>query len=178
MTTIKKRKIYSTTSKPFEKLTKAEKRVTIAKDVLLQLKAGLLSFESFSYLSTPSSLWYKCDMELKDILPETESPCYVCAKGALFISDIMRRDECTLRDAENSSENKMVSRLSDIFDLFQLDLIETSYECDIINDHTGRLRCSRKLSKAIKFGLLFPSKTKRMIAIMNNIIKNNGTFKP
>jgi hypothetical protein len=176
---------------------KAEKRVTLAKDVILQLELQRLIAYSGDYICglnltfDENGKLIKNDVELQSILPT--QTCRVCAKGAFFIADIMRRDKMKISEAKHGIGNeKIVRRLSDIFTRNQLDLIETAFEKSVIYEENETLMEEKVIKstgdvdyiytplakKAISFGKKYKDTTNRMIAIMNNIIKNNGEFKP
>lgn len=158
MTKVKKTK--------FELATKAEKRVIIAKDVILQIKAKKFKATSNVYIrpSKKFSEFGKFTDSLKDVLPaffESGATCSCCAKGALFISTVSKRNECTIDETKNLGSYEIVQNLSDIFTESQLDKIEQYFE-----GWVG------------EYDIDYPDTDNRLIVICNNIIKNNGTFKP
>jgi len=176
--------------KSFSKLTKAEKRVAIAKDVLKWIKVGMIRPEHDGYFEMDDKLKTKIDSiegkkELQELLPGTT--CNVCAKGALFIADIMKRDNFTTKNLSFIGNCTIVKRLDGIFSENQLNLIETAFEKNIIHDNKdllsykndeGYYHNSSLGQKAIDFGNKYDEPEERLIAIMKNIIKNKGTFKP
>jgi hypothetical protein len=187
MTTTKENKIkslMSTQPKTFSKMTKAEKRVAIAKDVLIQIKKGISIPTTDNYFGGLSgkicNLTYEKE-ELQNILPE--SKCEVCAKGALFIADILRRDNFQIDRNTNIYGGTIHKRLTDIFTRNQLDLIETAFEKNVIEDENKYLvinyvERTEVAKAAIRFGRRYTTEKNRLIGIMNNIIKNKGIFIP
>jgi hypothetical protein len=104
-----------------------------------------------------------------------------------------------LGDALGDSNTKFYNGLTKIFSKSQLELIETAFELGLgyylfdysdVNVHgDGSLKwdayenpsltkAERKLYYAVKFGKLHASYANRMIAIMENIVKNGGRFAP
>ncbi len=82
------------------------------------------------------------------------------------------------------------THLSDVFDIVQLGLIESAFEINSTYAY-GALRRSRDGSysdtfdedvefcnAAVDFGYRYKTDTGRLKGIMNNIVKNGGTFKP
>jgi hypothetical protein len=186
MTTTKEntiKSLMSTQPKAFSKMTKAEKRVAIAKDVLIQIKKGISIPTKDNYFGGLSgkicNLTYKKE-ELQNILPE--SKCEVCAKGALFIADILRRDNFQIDRNTYLYGSDIHRRLTDIFTRNQMDLIETAFEKNVVEDDNEYLyihyRKTEIAAAAISFGSKYSTEKTRLIGIMNNIIKNNGTFIP
>lgn len=144
-----------------DSLPKNQARVEIAKDVLASVKIGKLQ---------PDHIY--CDLygvkkgDLRTQIPNLR--CNVCAVGAMFLADIARRNKysvtpysessVTKGDYWNCGRSKVLHRLRDFFSDAQLDLIETHYEYEWFQE--------------------IPDDELRMNAIMENIIKNKGTFKP
>ena len=181
----------------FYGMSPAQKRVSIAKDVILQIKTkrfismagnGYIENEELDALITDESN----ECELKSILNKTKNPCIVCGIGSLFVSEISKRNNFKVNTDIIDSVNKINSekikkRFKGIFSEHQLDLIETAFEKRVVNEDNNLLGvgegfylgfCFTKLAeKYINFGKSFKEDNDRLIAIMNNIIVNNGTFK-
>ncbi len=172
------------TNKAFAEATPAEQRVIIAKDVILRLetknllaaKGAFLKEGSFDVLNL-----YTSRISLKNYLNKNDrNSCVVCAKGALFCSIIGRNNKMTIGAMVNGNGgNNLYSgghqRLLEYFSREQLDLIETAFEgksyLNICNAKT--------LQGAIYFyNANLESHYNRLVAICNNIIENQGTFKP
>jgi hypothetical protein len=176
-------------NKKFYKLTKAQQRVHIAKDVLLQLKSKKFIASKGCYISS-NELENKINehdsIELKSLLP-TIASCEVCAKGSLFLSEVMNRNDFKVgRDEEDFNTigiSKISRRLNDIFTDNQLDLIETAFEKRVIVDDNNYLQghfgdYTNVANKAIEFGEKYKTDNDRLVAILKNLISNKGAFKP
>ena len=172
------------TNEAFEKASPDQKRVMIAKDVLLRIELRNINMKRGNFLSKRSLPLEKGSF--KDMLNYYKRPvCDVCAKGALFCSIIGRVNNLTID--ELLSMDIMVSSFSDpahqelkkYFSEEQIDLIEIALEGSSflnIADYDD-------YGKAIDFHHNHfvesdSSAEYNMIAICNNIIENNGTFKP
>lgn len=169
----------------FNRLSKAAKRVALAKDVLEQIKAKRYSPTSGVYVEVNATeaaeefgLSNLDDLEANKALLTGMASCTVCAKGALFMSHVMKTNDCTIDQANNSDDSDSIGdRLDDIFDRDQLDLIESAFERDS-NHCSGTDNSDDLVDKAVDFGYKYSNSDKRLIGIMNNIIKNKGIFKP
>ncbi len=169
--------------------TKKERRIAIAKDAIAQIKAG-------KYESSPGVLCYFPEemYELSDRDPKLSGqkvlktklkatgPCYVCARGALFVSLVRKENKVDLRDlvyAKNIDE-----KLTNLFGRNQWTLMEAYFE-------GYRLSYQLQNTNALKFGLRkypdldtekfyrkYQNAEDRLIAILKNLIKNGGTFNP
>ncbi len=186
----------------FKKLSKAEKRVAVAEDVIAQIRLERYIPESGTYVEIDKTdkVWEKnrkLEEAGKPLIDVDEQPvdvmlaqgmvqCTVCAKGAMFMSHI-RKDSntCTVDSAkEGDDEQEIENRLTDLFSEEQLDLIESAFESNADHyDHEGHDDFFDKdgvgiAEKAADFGSKYSDDQKRLISIMKNIIKNKGTFKP
>ena len=179
-------------TKPFSKMTKPEKRIAIANDVLMRLRTGKFKAEAGEYISIDSDF---SDMErAQKVIKAKETTCTVCAKGALFCSDVALENKLTLDELKNETGvsttnygNPKNKQLLAIFSVQQLDLIECAFETS--NCSRANLLSTEQINKAIEFGNKYQpeddwgddvrkSDKDRLQAICKNIIKNNGTFKP
>ncbi len=188
--------------KRFNAADKAGKRVLIAKDVLADIKAQKLIAKRGSWIDTKED-WYgqlrsdtestfsryveehEKNIELRDKLAQMPS-CTVCALGACFVSAVKRVDKLKLgalvgeTDEDGRLYNVLgtaeggwgaISKyLGKFFTKKQLELIETAFERGGGHTHAGW--------KAEDFWWQYDNDQDRMVAIMKNIIKNNGTFVP
>lgn len=157
----------------FLKMTKAEKRVAIAKDVIAQIEVRRLVPKNMTFLDipeAPESLENDAN-ELRDVLL-TVPTCEVCAKGALFVCAVERMDKLTVGQYTIGADRDYMLKL---FTPKQWDLIESAFEgwSSIFVD--GMIVNTPKVEK---FSDQYPDPADRMVAIMKNIIKNHGTFKP
>ena len=175
------------TNEAFNKSSPAQKRVMIAKDVLVRIESGNINIKRGNFLSKVSLP--KKTGSFKDILNNHEgSICEVCAKGALFCSIIGRVNKFTIDQLietdimVNSFSDPAHQELKKYFSEEQIDLIEIALEefsfLNVVNNDD--------FYKAQNFNLtLFLSNNENrasaeniMIAICKNIIENNGTFNP
>jgi hypothetical protein len=187
----------------FKKLSPAQKRVAIAKDVLIQLQLKKYMATAGTYFSTDALPLDKTN-SLQHSFNKMES-CDVCALGACFVSGVRLADKIKvdaiidegtiIEDGEtevssdyiSASASTMHEYLDGIFDEQQLALIECAFEG---SDIQGVDNWSDR-ERAIAFGEQIRmqceeddnceyGKRDRLILtkIMKNIVKNNGTFKP
>lgn len=111
--------------------------------------------------------------------------CRVCASGALLFAYVVNHTSilspgqhpfnayCPNWETVNLSEG-MYATLAKIFSPLQLRLIEHAFEG---LHHEKELR-GKVLIACKEFYRQYPSATLRLKAIMQNIIDNNGTFRP
>lgn len=163
--------------KKWSEMTPSEKRVTLAKDVISQLKKNKLSAQSGIYVDLLLDNKVEDSEQLNKVLKK-QGTCEVCAKGALFISHIMRNNHFTIGDYyschKTTYNEKIKKRLDSLFSLSQLELIEKAFEGET---HDNDLKDNDLIDLANEFYDYYEDDKERLIAIMNNIIKNKGTFK-
>jgi hypothetical protein len=152
--------------------SKAEQRVAIAKDALAWIKAGALIPSKGTYVSPEHDPRYTPEtqgLQLRDI---NLGKCYVCAQGALFLAKAFRYDNVLATELHGGR----MPALLEHFEPKQLMLIEYAFEdwssIADIDIGVGSTRAIRRFVKR------HPYSDKRMSAILRNIIKNNGTFRP
>lgn len=145
----------------FNNMSKAERRVAVAKDVIKQINSGLF---------TPSSCYFdpkkKCVSDVfEEDLPNT--PCYVCGIGAAAIAKTMKFNNY---DFDNRFRNYSFGQgdchnaLVDCFTNSQLHTIERWFEGDDFYD--------------LPDDWLEKSKEDRMLCIYQSIIDNKGEVLP
>lgn len=134
--------------------------------------------------------------------------CHVCARGSLLLSTVRKENDFTRDDLANKTSNyfrptsTFDKRLLKLFTAKQIASFEAAFE---VNDYfykrifgleahgniagmlnyqlsnlTGipdPLSVAARL-KCIKFGIQYKDSTKRLRAIFNNAVNNNGIFKP
>jgi hypothetical protein len=167
----------------FKKATKAQKRVMIAKDVLAQIKAKRYFAESGCWVQP--NIKAACEKNLKDedsvqelFAKKKIKSCNVCALGGLFMSCINLNNNTTVEDLKKEfyigdfvyDDSKISNGLNRIFTQKQLMLIETYFE-----GSQGYFKGDNE--KTLVF-LESYDDDERLEMIMQNIIDNNGTFKP
>lgn len=163
----------------FAAMSKAEKRVQIAKDVLLQIEAKRIKPQAGVYIQAKVKNTFAFGKEWDDpIINEKEqvqdtlknATCDACALGSMFICAVDRHDRLRIKNLntfavsaypkDKNAEielggSDMYDYLSKFFSSDQLVAIEDAFEGDYKD---------------------ISSDKKRLKAIMNNIIKNNGKF--
>lgn len=171
-------------------MTKAQKRVALAKEVLSLFKAGKLreSYGSYvepktEYLLDHRAVFADHESTLPNgrQLDETKF-CAVCAAGALAVA---------YRGVPNyvMLSKDVTECLKPVFSLTQLGLIETAYEGTYSGPLGKKVKPGKKLAAAAskyvtkaarEDGKDSGSKPRleRLKAIMRNIIRNKGQFVP
>jgi hypothetical protein len=184
----------------FDNLSLEEKRVVIAKDVIIQLNNKVISTDYFGYLNLNNygELFKlgKSNEQVNNILPDIK--CDVCALGGMFISLIKYDNHCTVNELTEVGQDEIGKRLKEYFSEGQLSLIETAYEQygdNYHNDRDGAVVVYEGVYQGFeleKLGITEDDLDRAaqfnydndyhedisLINIMNNIIENNGTFKP
>ena len=167
----------------FEEMPPNRKRIAIARDVIKMLQEGGLKARSGTYLSVPKDLRVKLyddidsdDKQLQEIFCETT--CTVCGIGAAFVAGVMRANECTFGDTGRylGNDDYMREYLSEWFEPSQIRTIECAFESDA--GFRGHEASWDEAEDAADFGAKFKTDRARLIAIMENIIENDGTFSP
>lgn len=173
-----------------KKLTKAEMRIAIAKDVIAQIKAKKYNPIQGTWVKSVGGQEYddwlltaSCEVDVRDYTKNMKA-CYVCALGSLFVSAVNKYNNVygtydsvstfEVFSSIGTGENK--SPLLRYFSSSQLQLIEFTFEGGMgafyFYDN------SSTVERAYAFHEQYPDDKDRLIAIMKNIIKNKGIFKP
>lgn len=162
----------------FEKLTKAQKRVQIAQDVIKSLNAGKLVAEQGIYV-TRNRKTKALGKELfdenvtcgLDTILEKIPKCNVCALGGLFVEAVKRHDKITTDEISSDPwQHELHYYLKKFFSVEQLRMIEDAFESEGPSMYGN--------DKALTFCNTLKKPRDRMLKIMNNIVENNGTFRP
>lgn len=165
-------------------MTKPEKAIAVAKDVLKRL--GKLTVKTGDYLSFENTNIPK-EGNAQNYINEIESNCRVCALGACLLSQIRLYDkinldlfesECNDRYIPLEDIRKIFNHLSKIFSKKTICLIEQAFES--IGDVclTDSLSTSDKDIKMAQKYKKYKNDKNRLKAIMKNVIKNKGQFIP
>lgn len=166
----------SLTEEQFALLPSAAKRVEIAKDVIMHLETDKILAMHSGYASIPDVFnirKWSLDTDVRDVINAAQHPCAVCALGAIFIADVIKRDNLSIAKYESMSGSTNVrDKVKDYFEDEQLSLIETAYE------KTCMGAILPNSWEAVAFGRSIQSANERLVAIMENIIENYGTFVP
>lgn len=182
-----------------KKMSKKNARITIAKDVLARLKYRKVTVGKYfegvdnvlSYLQeTPDDegrvYLNPENLNAQKVIKLLEKQCEVCALGNLFMSHIRVFNQIELGGIENDRDG-IVDSLNDYFDNQQLDLIEAAFEIEpshvrgylgFYREEDGKSELDKLADKAVNFGSKYDDASKRLRAIMLNLIKNDGVFVP
>jgi hypothetical protein len=150
----------------------AKDRVAIARDALAWERAGALKVKAQSYIvvdgDVKTSLALNLDKQARDVVL---GPCQVCALGGLLLAKAVRFDAVTVSNVLNHQ----VKRLLDHFSADQLNEIEAAFEGCSYPSITW-IDSDRVFN--IDWKEAFPNDKVRFRRIMENIIRNEGTFVP
>lgn len=158
-----------------KKMSKAEVRVRIAKDVIAQVKVGRFIASTGRYLGLPGGAlpddgYGELSSEVVDVQTVVKDrECRVCALGSLFVAAVDRYNECQLPADDLGNRSPLAEYLARVFTPTQLNKIEAAFEGRSFShddDYYGEGFCHA-----------YPDPSKRLVAIMRNIIRNGGTFK-
>lgn len=161
-----------------KKLTKAQMRVVIAKDALLQLNSEAYKAQKGIYID--DNLLDKLKKKYHEkYINESAQPyldnlkkCKVCAKGSIFLSTVRKFNDVNLRNFRLDSEYKA----DDIFGEENMCKIEEAFELWTNNDELG-IPKNTKLNKFIE-KYKDSTSDERLRAILKHLIKNKGIFRP
>lgn len=155
----------------FAKLRPEEQRVAIAKDVIKQLRLKTLKAEHGTYLNLDKAAEVNGDAQLCDVIDGQK--CEVCALGGMMIASVLLANELKVSEVWWGGDRlygiggeACLSYLSRFFPYEQLKEIEAAFEGWTEAEHRRVKQFRPKLHGA----------TKRLTAVMKNIIANNGTF--
>lgn len=200
--TVTTEQIINENNKKFKSSSKAQKRVLIAQDVIDRINLKQYKASNGNWLSVYEAENYKEQFQTAVI--ENKVTCQCCALGGLMASCVVFKNDLTVEQTEYKSDycdifasEDDVIGIKGIFETKQLELIELAFEKgkgfykldskenkedvesgwlderQIIN-----LKKKPKAKDAIAFGKRFRSPKQRLLAIMENIVKNKGEFKP
>lgn len=171
-----------------------EKRMLIAKDVIEQIKAKRFKPTSGTWVRPKMKNGRFIDVEdrfdgeesLRELFIGKRIPaCDCCALGAMFMSCTTYNEGTTVDDFERETDwgfedkvmkGRLSNGLTGFFSVDQLRLIETAFE-----GGDGAFTAEdddAEAQKAVRWYEDMSRDDKRMVAIMENIIANNGTFVP
>ena len=157
------------TPKGWGKMTNAQKRVEIAKDVIKQIHAKLYRVGESGFISLgPND--FSADVQGDQVVDHLDEVnpgnCGVCALGGLMLSRIRFENNLAIRELGLSGRDIRFA-LGDIFTRKMLSSIEAAFEAwfDSFWDAERDFHDSHG------------NHEDRLIAIMQNIIDHRGTFK-
>lgn len=188
------KKTLSAKNAAFWEKSDAQKRIAVAKDVLRQLKLKFYTARKGNYfeLGLLHESIEKAPKELQEALKTVKKKgavCEVCALGGCFASMVNLGNSFTTKKAfggnsidefdTNIDDSVFRGFIRKVFSKKQIVLIECAFEkasfpasFENISEHTD------EIEQAISFGERHKGDEERMVAIMENIIKNKGEFKP
>lgn len=157
-------------------MSKADKRVAIARDVIQQIKAGQFIMECGSWAEPCAPKKTKISQESLTVGQPLSCEC--CATGAMVLSSLRMFNVAVFKEIE---EKHVVSHLRKHFDEEQVKMIEHVFERG--SGHLGFYPIDSDISGRVSaFIRRYPTKRtnddKMAIAIFKNIIKNKGEFVP
>lgn len=172
-----------------EEVPKNIARIIICYDALLQLRQKKVVATNNKYLvvSSFSKKGVSKKLQLDKVLEKTS--CEACALGTMLISRArvfnklkignITFNESGLAFNSSFSSNSLATELDKYFDSEQLALIETAFEKFSKGERGRNLRFEPTKEKiAIDFGEKYEDATSRLVAILKNIIANDGLFCP
>ena len=195
---------HTLTTREFNKLSRPKRAVLVAKDVISQIKSGILKVKHI-YCAVKISKNTSPEADAATIFRQKKASCQACARGALFLSAVKFKNVLQICDISNQNfsyrdnndtynTNNHTVYLSEEFDRKQQALIETAYEGRVygrLDDFKSVDEYDAQIDRSLKFNEVVLSKYKKLpkprtykkdayllITICKNIIKNNGTFKP
>jgi hypothetical protein len=154
-------------TKRFDRMTKQEQRVTIARDAFAWVKAGALLPQPGDYIE-PTGVTIT-DNRWVPLCKARLGTCRVCSLGALFLAKASRCSSVTISDYLSDH----MSVLEEHFDVAQLADIEASFEAEYLGIYGDE-----GSEPAVRFGTAYEDDTDRLCAILQNIIDNGGMFRP
>jgi hypothetical protein len=180
----------------FAKATPAGKRVLIAEDIIAQIKAKRFRPKAGVWVNPVNEkntenieldIKFNGTAPVRELFLEKKIPaCECCALGALFMSCTLYNNQTTVNDftkevildfQETVEDGKFTNGLTGFFSRAQLKLIEIAFEGGYGAFDTDRMSNTKAL-RVVSWEEKLPDDQKRLVAIMNNIINNKGTFVP
>ncbi len=183
-----------TKNKAFWAKSKPAQRVAVAKDVLKNIELKFYKATTGEYFSIEA---LEEDIKVKDapkqfnetigVLRDKGAYCDVCGIGSCFVSLVNLGNNITTSHVVGTNteiyqmsigDSKMRPLLRKVFEPSQLSLIEQAFEMEWHYSDGEDMDDGENTGNAVRFGEKYKTDKGRLIAIMNNIIKNKGTFIP
>lgn len=185
----------SAKNKAFWAKSKDQQRVAIARDVLSQLKKATIIADRGTYFKVCANQDIETTEKLDDLLKsfkKDKATCEVCGIGACFVGLVNLGNNAKSKSFISNKiitdwrpveidDSKMRRLLRKVFHSTQLTLIECAFEKSFVfldSDAKKNNVEYETREKAMSFGDGYDTDEARLIAIMQNIIKNKGTFIP
>jgi len=178
--------------KPFPRLcrlnemTRPQRAVAVAKDVIAQIKARRYRVSSGQYVKfgtiVEDSLSTYRGKSLRTALEEIDPRCcFVCAAGSAFVSAVRLFNEFDIVGFV-SFDRRAESFLVRCIGKRNILLTELAFERGapgLMIHEEEKIKFSRAIYDwAALFGKRYTKPEERLIAIMQNVIRNKGNFKP
>lgn len=166
------------TTKEFNKLSKRQQRVAIAKDVIKALNSGqIIPRSQYTDAAAIQGVKDFFDSKVFQKFLKTEAHCEVCAKGAMFISKIRLGNNISANDYGMAFHTSDRSNLDGLYSQDVWDCFEKVFE--------GRILPGNNEEKIAEFFKLpydgfwcikttTATKEERMRAICETIIRHKG----
>jgi hypothetical protein len=178
-----------------------DRRIAVARDVIERIDAAALKVTVGNYIGHPPSSTHDEDVafnkriasagDLRDILPDVEAHCEVCARGGLLLSKARIFDAVPAHRLLSKYQTLRVNQrdttdlLSDTFDAETLEAIESAFEQGEIEDSSlamdrddfQAMVATRRLERFVRYGIsLSGHDTERLRAICSRIVDCDGEF--
>lgn len=188
----------------FKKMTPEKRRMAIARDVIEQVRRKRIVPESGTWCEVNDGDGLLKNSLPIEVTEETQLqtvlaglPCSACAVGSLFACAVLRKDDLPLSDVgsgvtsvdiEGMNEyndaievnpgdfSACAAYMDDIFDEDQLLLMEAAFEQG--GTQGWEQHNLGGYTDACEFGGGFEDDEDRLLAIMENVLANKGTFVP
>lgn len=170
-------------NRAFARMTPAQKRVTIARDVLSQLQARRITAESGTYLRTKNRVVVKKKDEGDDLgkLTRQIKTCNACAVGSLFLCAVERADKLKLGSADDDAAMARRGPLESSFNDLDLDLhryLGKFFSAEQLAAIEGAFENGSVGGAACRMLEVVEDDGDRLRLIMENISRNRGRFDP
>lgn len=172
-------------NRAFKRLTRADKAVAIAKDVIAQVRLAAYSVCPGTY----ADLDVSCDIggDLQRFVKRKvtkRNPCAVCAIGSTFLSGVRLFDNFKVSrinsDEGGINPGSMRIKLANFFAADDLWMLEVCFELDArfvgLNDSSSIYNEWYNECHTLKNFLRKLDSEERLIWLMNVVITNKGTF--
>lgn len=168
----------------WDNLSPRERKLVIVKDVLEQIRLNKLFVDKRSYVRGNFNRPKSGAITQHDV-EAIRARCQVCAKGALFLSRVDKFNSVDWKDVGTRlsvlhsldiDNESCVHSLDGAFTERELDLIETAFECDDVNDLWDEDIDDLTIEEHIDWGYQFDDPTVRLEQICKNILDNDGEF--
>lgn len=179
----------------FKKLSKGQKAILVAKDVIEQIKLKNYDVEmARGYLDIDfDDTEVNSSDSARDCLIANKLACEVCARGAAFLSAVKFKNKLTVDEMDSmqfdtvdhgEGLNQATEFMADIFSVIEQELIESTFEESIGQSEVVKGTCYGWIISARNYGehMRFSRDSDltvagdRLIKLMRNVIVNGGYF--